>query len=185
MSIPLDELIRYWQGRLPEDREVTVEEALFEDAATARRLDALASLDAGIHNLVEAGKVQTALTVGAVDAMKDAGLEVRTYQVGPGETVPCTVALEDFVVIRLRGEFPVGGRIDVLMEGTFEGEPPQSEHYDDVPVDRRTGELVFVYPGDRIRALPRSQFRYRVTSGSLKLGEFGLDHTPPSSSLLR
>lgn len=178
MTIALDELIRYWQGELAADREAEVEEAVFADRATARRLDAIAALDASVRAVVAAGRVQAGLTVAAVEALRRAGLELRTYEVAPGQTVPCTIALEDLVVIRLRGDFGDADRVDVVMDGTFEGLPPATERYDDIPVDRRAGEIVLVYPGDRIRALPRSRFRYIVTSADRRLGEFGLDHTP-------
>lgn len=180
MSIALDELIRYWQHELPEERALEVEEALFADALTAQRLDAIARLDAGIRALVAAGRLQSGLTVEAVGNLESAGFQVRSYEVEAGQTVPCTIALEDFVAIRLRGEFAGAERVDVVMDGQFDGMPPASERYDDVPVDRRAGEVVLVYPGDRIRALPRSQFRYTVCSGANVLGEFSLDHTPAS-----
>lgn len=180
MSVALDDLIRYWHGRLPPEREAEVEEALFDDEVTAQRLEAVARLDAAIYDLVHSGSAQAALTVEAVGSLSNSGLQVRTYRIEPGQTVPCTVGLEDFVVIRLQGDFPAQERVDVFMDGTFEGMPPQSERYDDVPIDREANELVLVYPGDRIRSLPRSQFTYTVISGGRTIGEFGLDHTPMS-----
>ncbi len=179
MTVSLEELIRYWLGELAPEREAEVEEALFEDAAVARRLDAVARLDAGVRAVVAAGKLQSGLTVSAVRSLVEAGLDVRTYVVDAGATVPCTIALEDLVVIRLRGGLEGAERVDVVMHGTFEGMPPASERYEDLPIDRSAGEVVLVYPGDRIRALPRSHFRYVVTSGGRQLGEYALDHTPP------
>jgi len=180
MTVGLEELIRYWQGELPPEREAEVEEALFEDMATARRLEAIARLDAGVRAVVSAGALRSGLTVQAVEGLEQAGLRIRTYQFDPGQIVPCSIAEEDLVVIRLRGDFANVERVDVGMEGQLEGVGPMSERYDDAPVDRRAGEIVLVYPGDRIRALPRSQFRYTVTSGDRQLGEFRLDHTPAS-----
>lgn len=180
MSVALDELIAYWRGELPEAREAEVEELLFEDEVTARRLDAIVRLHEGVRALVAAGRLQSGLTVDAVEALEAAGLGVRTYRIDVGETVPCTIALEDLVVVRLRGDFAEAGRVDVTVEGTLEGMPPLSEQLEDVPVDRRSGELVLVFPGDRIRALPRSRVRYTVSSGERHIGEYGMDHTPPS-----
>lgn len=178
MSVSLDELIAYWQGELAGEREAAVEEALFDDEATARRLDAIARLEAGVRALVRAGAIQAGLTVDAVDRLAAAGLSLRTYRLEPGETAPCTIALEDFVVVRLHvGE--AGERLDVTVDGSFEGAPPARERHEDLPIDRRTGEVVLVYPGDRIRALPRSRFVYTATRGGATVGEFRLDHTPP------
>lgn len=176
--ISLEELIAYWQGELAPEREAEVEDALFEDAGTARRLDAIARLDAGVRTLVAAGRLQSAATVASIEGLERAGLQVRTYRVEVGQTVPCTIALEDFVAIRLSGDFGGAERVDVVMDGSFEGMPPASERYDDIPVDRGAGEVVLLYPGERIRALPRSQFRYTLSNGQQTLGVFGLDHTP-------
>ncbi len=66
MSIQLDELIRYWHGRLSPEREAAVEEAIFEDASTARRLESVVRLDGGIREVMAAGKARSALTVDAL-----------------------------------------------------------------------------------------------------------------------
>ena len=180
MSIDLTELVRYWLGELSAEREAEVEEALFAESDLARTLDAIARLDQGVRALVAAGRLRAGLTVDAVTAMEAAGLRVRTYRVGPGEVVPCTIAAEDLSVIRLHGDFGDATEVDVEMEGTPEGQPPTTERLIDVPVDRRASEVVLVYPGDRIRALPRSRFVYRVRAAGRDLGEYGLDHHPPT-----
>lgn len=178
MSIELDELIQYWQGELPAQREAEVEEALFEDTEVARRLDAIARLSAGVRNLVAAGRLESGLSVEGVQQLEAAGLKLRTYRVRPGEVVPCSIADEDLTVVRLCGEFGGAEQVDVIMNGTFEGLPDASERISGVLVDRRAGEVVLVYSGDRIRALPRSRFVYRVRSGDQEFGEYGLDHHP-------
>jgi hypothetical protein len=112
-----------------------------------------------------------------VEALAAAGLVLRTYEIAAGQTVPCGIAMEDLVVVRLGGEFGDAERVDVVMEGDFGG-TPATERYDDVLVDRKSGEVVLVYPGDRIRALPESRFRYTVTADGRTLGEYGMNHTP-------
>lgn len=182
MTITLEELIQYMQGELAPDREGEVEELVFEDTQAARRLDAVVRLGQTLRALVRDGRLQSTLTTRTVESLARAGLTLRTYVVNPGETVPCTIAGEDLVVIRLRGGFDEAERVDVRMEGTFGGVPAPVERYEDVAVDRAAGEIVLVYPGDRIRSLPRSQFRYLVTSGERSMGEYGLDHTPGARS---
>ena len=178
--VSLDELIRYWHRELDDARSAEIEEAVFEDAAVARKLQAIAALDDGVRAMIGAGRLQSTLTVRAIDALAAAGLAVRTYEVRPGEVVPCTIAGEDLVAIRLRGAFATGGRVDVVMHGSFDGMPPASERYDDVAIDREASEVVLVYPGERIRALPRSRFRYTVTCSGAPVGEYHLEHTPPA-----
>lgn len=180
MSIDLSELVLYWHGELAPEREAEVEEALFADHDLADRLHAIARLDRGVRALVAAGRLQAGLTVEAVAAMETAGLRLRTYRVAPGEVVPCTIAGEDLVVIRLHGDFGDATEVDLAVDGTLEGQPSTTEHVTAVPVDRRASEVVLVYPGDRIRALPRSRFVYRMRVAGRDVGEYGLDHHPPA-----
>ncbi len=177
MSIGLEELVRYWRGELDSEGEERVEEALFEDASVARRLEAIANLEDGLRMLVARGGVQAVMSAGAVEGLAAAGLELRSYTIEPSQVVPCSIAAEDLVVVRLRGEWPAG-TVDVEMSGTLEGGGTVQERYVDVPVDRDAGEIVLVFPGDRIRALPKSEFTYRVDVEGRAHGEYGMDHTP-------
>lgn len=178
--IPWEDLLAYWLGELSPEREAEVEERLFSDGRTARRLESIAALDASLTALAQRGAVTGAVTADALDRLAAAGVVVRQYRIVPGQTVPCTVANEDFVAIRLAGGFAGEDTVNIDLDARLEGEAPTARHTEGVPVDRRTGEVVLLYPGDRIRALPRSQFTYRVSAGSRTLGDFHLDHTPPS-----
>lgn len=178
-AVSYEDLVAYWQGELSGERESWVEERLFDDAETARRLDVVARLGEGVRALVRSGRLQSGLTVAAVDSLERHGLRLRTYRLGPGEVAPCSIEMEDFVVVRLHGPFEAVDRVNIEMEGTMEGAEPMRQRAEDVLVDREASEVVFVYPGDFIRSLPRSQFVFRVTDeGGRSLGEFGLDHTP-------
>ena len=181
MSITLEELVDYWRGELDADREEAVEQAVFEDARVARRLQAIADLEDRLRALVAQGGLQAVVSTGTLDALAAAGLDLRTYVIDPGQVVPCSIASEDLTVVRLRGEWPEDEPIDITVEGTLEGAGSMTDRIEDVPVDRRSGEIVLVFPGDRIRMLPRSRFRYLVTAGDRELGEFGMDHTPPTA----
>lgn len=178
MTVTLEELVAYWRGELDPRREESVEQAVFDDAEVARRLQAIADLEDGVRSLVAQGGLHGVVSAGTVDAFAAAGLELRTYVIGPGEVVACSIASEDLTVVRLRGAWPEDEPLDVTVEGTLEGAGTLRERLADVPVDRKSGEIVLVYPGDRIRALPRSRFRYVVTAGGRELGEFGMDHRP-------
>src|SRR5690606_7535560 len=78
MTIDLSELVLYWQGELSPERASEIEDAVFADAETARMLDAVARLQAGVRALVAAGRLQVGLTVAAVDELERAGLRVRS-----------------------------------------------------------------------------------------------------------
>lgn len=175
-------LVAYWLGELEPAAEAAVEEHLLADAATADRIGAIASLDAGLVALARAGRLRGALTADAVTKLADAGLKVRAYALVPGQIVPCTIADEDLMVIHLRGPFEGVAAVDIELEWRLEGEAPRSEQHREIPVDVRGHEVVLSYAGRDIRALPRSGFTYRVSAhgGGPALGDFHLEHTPPA-----
>jgi hypothetical protein len=179
----LEELLAYWQGELAADREAEVEELVFADAQVAQRLEAVAALAAAVAELVRRGRVTVAVTADALERLQAAGVAVRTYAIGPGQTVPCTIAEEEFVAIRLGGAFDGVEQVDLEVAGELEGQAPRCDRQEAVPVDQRVREVVLLYRGDAIRALPRCKFHYRVwRSGAASaepLAEFGLDHSPP------
>jgi hypothetical protein len=178
----LEELLAYWQGELAAEREAEVEELVFADAQVAQRLDAVAGLAAAVAELVRRGRVTVAVTAEALERLQATGVAVRTYAVGPGQTVPCTIGSEEFVALRLGGAFEGVEQVDMEVAADLEGEAPRSDRVQAVPVDQRMGEVVLLYRGDAVRALPRCKFRYRVwRAGAVSaapLAEFGLDHTP-------
>lgn len=181
MRVGIEELVAYWLGELSVEREAAIEEAVFSDARLGRRLDSVAQFEAGLRELIAAGRLQSSIGLIGLESLTKAGLQLREYRVGPGQTVPCTIADEDLVVIRLQGDFSAA-EVDVVMHGDFAGLPSASEAYSAVPV--AGGEVILVYPGDRIRALPRSHFRYEVRGAGddegvgESLGSFALDHSP-------
>ena len=173
-EVPLEKLLDYWLGELDPAEEEQLEERLFSDEGVARRLAWVSELASEVAALVRGGQLAAlGSTVEAVERLEREGATVRSYRVPAGSGVACTVASEDMVAIRLAGAFETD-EVDVVMEASFEGGGTDEQRLARVPVDARTGEVVLLYAGDRIRALPRSKFRYRA--GGL---EFFLDHTPP------
>lgn len=186
MSIELETLIAYWIGELSDAENDRVEEALFSDAEVARRLAAIEGLSAGLRGLLGAGGFAGTVGESSVEAMRAAGITLREYDITPGQRVPCGYPIEDAVVVRLnlaglwkddastRASFP----IDVDFAGTLEGAGEILERVENVVVDPAGPTVVFVYPGERIRALPRSRFEFTVRAGEQELARFGMDHDP-------
>lgn len=178
-----ERLAAYWLGELEPGAEAALEEEIFTDPALAARLDVLATLGASLVALAREGRLQGALTMRTVEKLRAAGLVVREYSLAPGQVVPCTIAAEDLMVVRLHGAFEGVTSADIDLEWRLEGEAPRVETHRDVPIDQLAHEIVLAYPGDGIRALPRAGFTYRVSAsgGARGLGEFHLDHTPPAA----
>ncbi|MGD8861076.1 MAG: hypothetical protein PVI30_13805 [Myxococcales bacterium] len=185
-----EELVAYWLGELPQARCEEIEERVFADAALARQLEAVAQLQASVTATVLRGQVQHAAAADDLSELQSRGVRIREYSVAPGATVNCGVADEDFVAIRLRDVVSAAGevsrlpvqRVDVEVSMEPQGAEPMAERYDDIPVDRGSGELIMLFPGDRIRPLPATRVRYRVfgedAAGRRLLGEYQLSHSP-------
>lgn len=175
MTFGLSELVSYWLGDLDEERSDAVEEALFRDPEVARRLDAIAKLEAGLQRMITEGRLSSAVTRAGLESFQRAGLELREYHIHPGQVVPCTSGTEDFSVISLA--VPEGiHEVDLVAHFELEGQPPSQLERPAVPA--LAGEVVLVFPGDQIRALPRARVHYEARAAGVLIGQYHLDHTP-------
>lgn len=172
----LEDLLAWWTGELTEELADEVEERLFSDAGVADQVEALRGLDAGVTALLRGGRVIAGVTVATLGRLQATGVHLRTHTVAAGEVTPCAVALEDVVAVRLTG-FTGVTTVDLVQRVESEGQPPRETLWRALPVDQDSGEVVLVYPGDVIRALPRTRISYVARGGETRL-EFGLDHTP-------
>lgn len=182
--IPLDQLIAYERGELSEPDEARVEEHVFSCADCARRLDDLFRLGAAVRELTRRGGVTSGATAALLDRALDEGVQIRSYRLEAGDTVPCTCSpTDDFVAVRLAAALEPDERIDMDVETSLvaSGEV-RSERREQLVVDRQTGEVIVLYAGDTIRAAPRSRWtmhlRARGPKGERRLGPYTLEHTP-------
>src|SRR5215510_9569393 len=121
--IDFETLVAYWLGEVPETREATLEEHLFACAHCSKRLEQFVALAAGVRTVVEEGKVSLVVSGPFVQAMKQAGLRLREYQLEPGGSVNCTIRADDAAVIsRLRAPLAGVKRLD-LVRARAGGEP--------------------------------------------------------------
>lgn len=180
MSATLEDLLDYWFGDLSPERSGWLEEQLFADEGLAARLELVVRLQEGLRGVIRRGQLQSGVSLEAVRRFEREGLILREYRIEPDQVVPCSIDAEDLVVVRLAGAFEGTEAVDVVMEAELEGLGPSIERSEGVPVDRSTGEVVLVFPGDRVRALPRSFLNYRVLRAVQEtlLGVFGMDHHP-------
>ena len=94
------------------------------------------------------------------------GVRVRSYVLGPGETVRCAVWADDEVLVaRLRGDFTGVSSVDAEMR-LETGE--EWEHATDVPVPEGATELVLALPAALVRKAPIAPMRLtlRAAAGS-------------------
>lgn len=172
--LDLDVLLAYHLGELDGRTEAEVEERLFADEGSARRLEAMVRTGDALRALVRSGRLAAVLTAGALDRLREGGITIHTYDAIPGETLPCGPAPTDLVALRLHGV--AGTTVDLQRETIDATGARQVERHADVPVDP-SGEIVLVHPGSYIRALPRCEVRILVR-GVAGEQEFHLDHDP-------
>ena len=182
--LSLTALIAWRAGELEPEEEEDVEAHFFECDLCARRLEEIERLGRAVVELVHGGRVSAAVTASLLEEARARGLAVRTYHLAPGEEVKCTAAPEDdFVVVRLAGDFGETDRVDVdLASAVVATGETDAGRIEDVAVDRESGEIVLLYAAELVRSLPRSRWRYEVRAkgpeGERALGPYRLDHTP-------
>jgi hypothetical protein len=182
--LSLEELVDYERGELTPAASDRIEEHFFACGNCARRLETISRVGAGVADLVREGRLSASVTVQLLDDARERGVRLRSYRLAPGESVACTAGpTDDFVVIRLVVDVEEGESVDVASEvQNLETGEGWSQTTEDVAVDRRGGELVYAFAGDRVRSLPRTRWTMRAQvhgpRGDRQLGPYILDHTP-------
>ena len=178
--IDFESLVAYWLGELPEAREVMLEEHLFGCAHCGRELEGLVALASGVRAAVRQGRVSLVVSEPFVQAMREAGLRLREYEVDPGGSVNCTIrADDDAVVSHLRAPLSGVQRLDVVqMRGG--GEPDL--RLADVPFDAQTGEVLVIPSPAWLKTMPAFTMRMRLITvgeaGESEIGEYTFLHSP-------
>jgi hypothetical protein len=178
--LPLATCVEYWLGELPPAVEDEVEAHLLACTECSGRIEPLAQLAHALPDLVRRGVLPLGLTPTLLQRLEQEGLRIRYHHVSPGGSVCCTAGPDDdLVAMRLTGEFRLGERVDLAIEGGLEGLAARRE---DVLVDHAHGEVVFVEPGALIRRFPAHVAVIRLygvgEAGERPIGEYTLHHTP-------
>jgi hypothetical protein len=183
--IPDATLLDYWARDLRDGAEMNqVEEHLFACGDCSARLHDMAALGAGLAALVRQGRVSGMVSRAMLNRLQRDGVHVRMFWLAPGETVPCAVFPgDDLIVAALRADFSGVDAVTLSVTGP-EGSP--FGRYDDIPVSRPDGELLWVNPAARLHQLPSMRLELTLTSAGatrIELGRYVLEHsalTPPA-----
>jgi hypothetical protein len=178
-ALPTQELTEYWLGELDEARERRIDEHLFACAACSERLRALVDLGAAIRGAFLDGWLNIVLPEPFIRRIKDAGFQVREYDLAAGASVNCTVTPEDdFVVSYLRAPLGDVRRLDVLIDDETSGK----HRANDVAFDPSAGALVSVTSTAYLKTLKHSQQRVRLVAvdgvEERVIGDYTFDHSP-------
>jgi hypothetical protein len=182
-DVEISRLVDYLLGELPQADVERLEEHLFECPVCARRIESIERLGLAVADAVRHAAVGANVNAAFVERAARDGLTLREYRIRSGQIVPCEAGPEDLVVVRLAADY--GDATDLSLDVTFEnlesGETstPATRR---IAADRDCGEVVLVFPGEVVRAYPRSRWTISVhgerPSGTAEFGPFVMDHTP-------
>jgi hypothetical protein len=171
-------MVDYWSGGLTSQQSETIEEHVFGCGACAARLEAVASLAAGIASLSRRGRLSGIISRATLNQLQRDGVRVRVYSLAPGEVVPCAVFPDDdLVVTSMRGDF---AGLDTVTLSVTASTPVFGAVLDDVPVSAAEGELLWATPGSVIRQMPTARVTLTVKAAGAngrRIGEYVLDHS--------
>lgn len=170
-------LLDYWAGDGAADQTARVEAHVFECGDCTARLERLASLGAGLAEVVRLGRVSGIVSRTLVNRMQRDGLRVRLYAVSPGETMPCAVfPADDLVVAALRADF---SGVDGAMLSVRGPDNSTMSEFDDIPVSTSEGDVLWALPGAVAQQFPSMRLQLTLTSTGTEravLGEYVLEH---------
>ena len=176
---PPQDLFEYWLGELDETRSRGVEEHVFACAACTQRLGAIVDLGAAIRAELLRGAFSFVTSAPFIRRIKDAGWQVREYDLAAGGSVACTVTPDDdFVVSYLRAPLRDVRRLDVLIDDTTSGK----HRVNDVAFDSEAGTLAAVTSTAYLKTLGHSQQRVRLVAvdgvEERVIADYTFNHSP-------
>ena len=178
-TAPPQDLLAYWLGELDEAQAHAVEEHVFACAACSERLRAAVGLGAAMRAELVGGAFSFVTSVPFVRRLKDAGWQVREYDVEAGGSVACTVARDDdFVVSYLRAPLRGVRRLDVLIDDTTSGK----HRANDVAFDPGADTIAAVTSTAYVKSLKHSQQRVRLVAvdgaDERVIADYTFNHSP-------
>ncbi len=178
--LPWSVLLEYWFGELDRKVQARTEAHYLECAECSRRLEWLTALVSASRLLIRNSGISLVVDAAFVERLRTEGVRVREYRVPRDGSVDCTVTpQDDFVVARLDAPLAEAERVDLV-------QVDRDGHYlsrqEDIPFVAETGEVLFSYAIDQLRALPATCMRLRLVavsdSGENILGDYVFNHSP-------
>lgn len=181
-AAPLDAavLMDYWLAVLRATDEETVELHLLECDHCGHRLREMMALAESLRALARSGTLQVIVDDGLLARAAAAGKRVRAYTPPAGTSVPCTVSIDDdMMVARLTADLTTAARVDLSwsdMAGV------ERQRLTDIPVRADTGVVVCQQSIAWVKASPTSSMVARLIAvghggDEQVLGEYTFHHT--------
>jgi hypothetical protein len=183
-------LMDYWLAALSAAEEEAVDTHLLTCDACGDRLREMIALADGLRTLARSGSLQVVIGERFVQHAAETGLRVREYAPPPGESVQCTVAADDdLLVARLAVDVAGASRVDLSW---CDPHGVERQRMPDIPIDPDAGSVICQQAITWAKASPSSTMIARLMavsdSGDERLlGEYTFHHTrtipgPPGES---
>jgi hypothetical protein len=173
-------LMDYWLGALPSATEETVEQHLMTCDGCGDRLREVIALAEGLRTLARSGSLQVVVTDQFVKHAAETGLRVREYAPPSGESVPCTVAADDdLLVARLAVDLTTASRVDLSW---CDPRGNELQRLSDIPIRAEAGSVICQQSITWAKASPSATMIARLVAVDEKgkerlLGEYTFHHT--------
>lgn len=175
-----DVLMDYWLAALPAAVEDDVEQHLMTCDGCGDRLRKVIALAEGLRALARSGSLQVVISDQFVKHAAETGLRVREYAPPRGESIQCTVAADDdLLVARLAADLTTASRVDLSWCN-----PGGVEHQrmTDIPIRGGAGSVIFQQSITWAKASPTATMIARLLAVDEEgeerlLGEYTFHHT--------
>ena len=173
-------LMDYWLALLPSMDEDAIEEHLRTCDACGNRLREVISLSESLRTLARSGSLMVVVSDRFVKHAAATGLRVREYAPARGESIQCTVAADDdMLVARLAVDLATASRVDLSW-----CDPRGVEHQRmaDISIDAEAGSVICQQSITWGKASPSMTLTARLlavteTGEEHLLGEYTFNHT--------
>jgi hypothetical protein len=173
-------LMDYWVAALPAAAEDAVEEHLMACDSCGNRLREVIALADGLRAVARSGSLQVVISDQFVTRAKERGLRVREYAPRTGESIQCTVAADDdLLVARLAAELTAASRVDLSW---CDRRGVEQQRMADIPIRPEAGTVIIQQSIAWAKASPSATMIARLLgvddNGTERLlGEYTFYHT--------
>lgn len=173
-------LMDYWLAALSPQEEDAVEQHLMMCDQCGDRLRGVIALAESLRGLARSGSLSVIVSDQFVSHAVEAGLRVREYAATRGDSIQCTVAADDDLLLaRLSADLTGASRVDLSWR-----DPRGIERHRmvDIPVDGKSGTVILQQSITWAKASPTSSMTARLLAvdehaGERVLGEYTFNHT--------
>jgi hypothetical protein len=180
---PLDAavLADYWLGALAPNQETHVEEHFLACGDCSAALEEVIALAGSLRKLADEGSLTMIVSAEFLQCATGKGMRVREYDAAPGQTIQCTVTVEDdFLVGRLAADLRGASRIDLSI---CDERGAEMARLADIPFDGASGAVIWQQSITYAKAAPSGSMVARLLSveepeaNERLLGEYTFQHT--------